>query len=211
MAVSRYTKGLWMGGKWSTRWYRFIWSAIWVFLLIGFLGDQALLWLTRYSHLGLLFTLSVPVSSLHLTERTTKWNKWTDSEIFFIIEALSSIGEEPASGRLIWSSHTAFHHCHSSVSSDWIIDLTMQKNCYLIGKPHKNRSIIRWHVFAGLCTHTCVSENMRAVTLETNFQREYYYITQKWLYSELIILSITLFQQCVVPLGKLIPFFSKKW
>lgn len=46
MAAGWYTKGLWMGGKWSTWWYRFIWSAIWVFLLSGFLGDWALLWLT---------------------------------------------------------------------------------------------------------------------------------------------------------------------
>lgn len=47
MASGWYTKGLWMGGKWSTWWYRFIWSAIWVSLLSGFLGDWALLWLTR--------------------------------------------------------------------------------------------------------------------------------------------------------------------
>lgn len=64
MAASWYTKGLWMGGKWSTWWYRFIWSAIWVFLLSGFLGDWALLLtdVSRHSHLGLLFTLSAPVS-----------------------------------------------------------------------------------------------------------------------------------------------------
>lgn len=154
MAASRYTKGLWMGGKWSTWWYRFIWSAIWVFLLSGFLGDQALLWLTRYSHLGLLFQSLFPSVGVKLRNEIS--GLILRSFYFFITEMLSSFGEETAFRRLIWSSHTAFHYYHSFVTSDGIIDLIMQKNCYLIGKPHKHQSIIhsmcvfRWFMYTHL-------------------------------------------------------------
>lgn len=184
-AASRRTKGFWIGCKWGTGWYRFIWSSIWVFLLRGFLGDWALHWRALIFMFGLLFTLSVPVS-------LPRWNE-LQNEISGPIQLNSESwnGEglrslHPASPEasllalLLWWGGTHLKFAHDVTSPPLFCDLRwdnwsqhteellipteMIYHVFLRGTPREHQNTlgmcvsICWAVRVYLCYWECISE-----------------------------------------------------
>lgn len=150
-----------MGVKWSTWRYRFIWSAIWVFLLSRFFRDWSLSQadVSRYSDLGPLFMSRVPS---HFTSKgiNCKWNKWIDSVTQYVKAGSVNVSESEA---MFVATHSVLElgplcaprpPTKSGCSRRWPTALLFhhlfwfQKNLFKL-----IRQILEWEMATSFCKH----------------------------------------------------------